>query len=582
MPNIETVDWFARDEESYRDEARNYLDSYAHPWDILAEMAQNAVDAIEDASKVSPCGNKGQLVVEMDRSQRSILFRDNGIGITAEDLKKVLAPHFSGKRGKGKRGEKGVGLTYIALVGNEFEIITKRNNQVWRAHVKGAQDWLRKSGSLPMISIEELKTDPFPTLGSYTQVIVRDIPEPPVAEDELDLFGLNHAQMSYLLRTRTAIGFTGVLFGNPPAVETDVTLTLKQDDGTQESKSVLFSFESPANRLPTKALISLEDVKTALMNAESRKVMGKSIYFSKIFQTKGGKEVRSYCFLASRHVYNQQNTELKLPEDLRIEGGIYITTKGMPTGILLPTPKTGRAGYWPNFFLVLEYDNITLDLGRKSITAPRIIELLSKQAAQVFNEVDRYIRYIIREDEGTLDALLSQDELQDELSDVRKEATRQYRDNRQGNKLPELYPFTREPKQEQDVIAIFSMSLARGLLPYELMRLSTSYRYDSFLRITLEKKQLTIVAEFKLNGESILKDLEDAKVRYGQLHLMICWKMDEAKLKEKGFIIDPVESGAANRELPGATHKLSFPTSVGIKDQPIAVICLSELFLYEE
>lgn len=38
---VERIDWFAqREEESYRDEARNILDSYAHPWDILAEPAK--------------------------------------------------------------------------------------------------------------------------------------------------------------------------------------------------------------------------------------------------------------------------------------------------------------------------------------------------------------------------------------------------------------------------------------------------------------------------------------------------------------------------------------------------------------
>jgi hypothetical protein len=119
------------------------------------------------------------------------------------------------------------------------------------------------------------------------------------------------------------------------------------------------------------------------------------------------------------------------------------------------------------------------------------------------------------------------------------------------------------------------MAIGRGLLPYQLLRLSSTYRYDCFLKLTHQNKPLILVAEFKLHGESILKDLEDSKARYGQLNLLICWDLDEAKLRREGFVVEPLEP--TKKELPGATHRLAFPISVGIKDQPIAVIALSKL-----
>jgi hypothetical protein len=225
--------------------------------------------------------------------------------------------------------------------------------------------------------------------------------------------------------------------------------------------------------------------------------------------------------------------------------------------------------------MVMEYDNITLDLGRKSITAPRTIEMLSKQAAQVFNDVDRYIKYTIREDEGTLDALESQNELHDELAEVKAEQQVVFEDTRAGKALPDRYPIVRRPRQEQDVVVLFGMMLARGILPYELLRVSSNYRYDCFLRYQADKRAVFVVAEFKSHGESILSDLEEGKARYGQLNLLICWDMDQAKLRQRGFIIEPITNH--KRELPGATHKIAFPISTGIKDQPIAVICLSDL-----
>jgi hypothetical protein len=418
-------------------------------------------------------------------------------------------------------------------------------------------------------------------LESFTEAKVLALPEVVAAEEELDLFGLSQKQLNHLFRTRTAIGYTGHLFNIEPKPAIAVTLSTKSKEGAVESQEIPFAYVSPGDYLPKNSLITLDDVKKFLADVEPTRVYGKSIHFSKVYPTKAGKEVKAYCFLTSRHTYNRISDDLKLPEDIRIQGGIYIAMKGMPTGIILPPPRTGRAGYWPNFYLLLEYDNITLDLGRKSITAPRVIEMLGKQAAQVFNDVDRYIKYTIREDEGTLDALISQDELQDEVSDVKKEPSVQYSDSREGSNLGPKIPFCREPRQEQDVIALFCMLLARGTLPYEMLRLSSNYRYDCFLQFSPEKakKRVVVVAEFKLLGETILKDLEDAKARYGQLSLLICWKLDEKKLRAAGFSVDAVNQ--KKKELPGATHKLSFPSSAGIKDHPIAVICLSELLTTE-
>ena len=76
---VEYVDWFAqREEESYRDEARNILDSYAHPWDILAELAQNAVDAIETRRADIQQAPKGRIEIEIDQPARLITGSNGG------------------------------------------------------------------------------------------------------------------------------------------------------------------------------------------------------------------------------------------------------------------------------------------------------------------------------------------------------------------------------------------------------------------------------------------------------------------------------------------------------------------------
>ncbi len=575
-PEVERLDWFAqREEESYRDEARNILDSYAHPWDILAELAQNAVDAIDVRAAESGSPTNGTIEIEVNAETRTIRFKDNGIGIGEADLRLVLKPHFSRKRGKILRGEKGVGLTYIALTGNKFEILSKTAASTHRLSVHGAQEWVYQNGERPKMEIGIVTHDTDRKNVSYTQVTVTAIPEKAAASDEVDIFSLSFDQLEYLLRTRTAIGWTGVLFGTQLQNSVTVSLTVRTPGQAAVTKLIRFAYATPEERLPLKSVVTLEEVKAHLASTDEKRIYGKAIRYTQIFKNKGGKDIRMYCLLNPRHVYIEQTESLDLPAELHVQGGIYVATKGMPTGIMLQPPRTGSSGYWPNIYMVVEYDNITLDLGRKSITAPRTIQMLSSQAAHVFNEIQKYIKYTMREDEGTLDALTSSNELQNELNEVRAEASVIFEDDRSVKPAPGKYPALRLPKQEQDVVALFVMMLARGALPYELLRVSSSYRYDCFLKYPLLSKPLYIVAEFKLHGEAILSDLVDAKVRYGQLNLLICWKMDEAKLRGNGFVIDAVR-GKKN-ELPGATHKLSFPMSAGIKDQPIAVICLSEL-----
>lgn len=50
-----------------------------------------------------------------------------------------------------------------------------------------------------------------------------------------------------------------------------------------------------------------------------------------------------------------------------LNGGIYVVTKGMPTGIVIEPQTTGFSGYWSNFIMLIEDDKITFDLGRKTI-----------------------------------------------------------------------------------------------------------------------------------------------------------------------------------------------------------------------
>jgi len=82
------------DDELLRHNAQNILDSYAHPWDILAETLQNSIDAIDlMAEKFKEC--QKLVFIDFDAKRRAIEASDTGVGMSANDLKRILAPGTS-------------------------------------------------------------------------------------------------------------------------------------------------------------------------------------------------------------------------------------------------------------------------------------------------------------------------------------------------------------------------------------------------------------------------------------------------------------------------------------------------------
>ncbi len=95
------------DPEQIRHQIRGILDSYSHDWDLLAELSQNAIDAISRQHPV-----KGHVAIEVDAPNREIVIRDNGGGIDPSSLTRLLRPFGSDKmRDSSQIGQKGVGHT---------------------------------------------------------------------------------------------------------------------------------------------------------------------------------------------------------------------------------------------------------------------------------------------------------------------------------------------------------------------------------------------------------------------------------------------------------------------------------------
>ncbi len=105
---------------SIRKSIKGIDDSYNNFWDILAELIQNSVDAIN--KKIE---KKGKIEIEIDSINKSIKIYDDGVGIEKDKIPVLLSPFSTDKENDlGSIGEKGVGLKFVIFQSNDFKMKT--------------------------------------------------------------------------------------------------------------------------------------------------------------------------------------------------------------------------------------------------------------------------------------------------------------------------------------------------------------------------------------------------------------------------------------------------------------------------
>src|SRR5437016_595833 len=78
---------------------------YVDPMTIYREYVQNAADAIDDARAARLLSDPGRIEITIDQNERSILIRDDGIGVDHEEFTtRMTAFGASAKRGTTARG----------------------------------------------------------------------------------------------------------------------------------------------------------------------------------------------------------------------------------------------------------------------------------------------------------------------------------------------------------------------------------------------------------------------------------------------------------------------------------------------
>jgi anti-sigma regulatory factor (Ser/Thr protein kinase) len=526
-------------------------DSYNNEWDILAELIQNAVDAIRKAKN-----KNGEITIKIDALKNYISIQDNGIGISPKKLPELLKPFSTDKSGDDETvGEKGVGLTFVMFSCNDFYIKSGNNEGTIIAEVKNAYNWKYSNDeTLPSLSFKEVEEE-----FQGTQIILNDVVNSPI-------FKLKYEQLKFILRTKTSIGNTRAIWEED--INVKVKIDFRDQNGKQYFDEIPFKYWTIYDDLGKNDVIDLEEFIKFIEKGDRtdsekrRKLKNKIIYYKGEFTHTDNRKIKFVsCFVPKRKVWEDLSIDFGLisKEQLKNEEylsnfgyamfspGIFTSTKGMPTGITIDPPNTGYSGYWSNIFILLEDSKLKFDIGRKSIHGSQA-KILREYAGKIFNTYLKYVPKYISGEVSNRDIKWDKDEIFAEVEAML--------DLNNPNTL-----FVKNPKdQEASVAAIFFELLGKGKIK-NITPLIAGYRnkYDLYAKWGNKR----VVIEFKSSLKNILRDFNDEQKLFDEIDCIVCWNVneeDEEAMDKKGISLEEIEYSRFDdhsQNFPSATHILT-------------------------
>lgn len=553
---------------SIRKSIKGIDDSYNNFWDILAELIQNSVDAINKKPDKT-----GKIKIEVDALNKSIKIYDDGVGIAKEKIPVLLSPFSTDKENDiGSIGEKGVGLKFVIFQSNDFKMKTSilNSEEISEVNIFGAKMW--KEGD----STEDFCLDLETKIGTYkgTEIIIKGI-------ENDKLFDLNFNSLKFIIRTKTAIGNVLAIFEETNNIK--VYLKYTDRSGTTNSEELPYKYWLPTENIKKNDKCDLDDFKSWLSEADRTDAEKRNKLKNKIIIKQGEIFHNDYrnikywsCFVPKRKIWNDisimdgllteesvENEEIMQEKAFSIhQAGIYTSVKGMPTGISIEHPNTGYAGYWANLFIIFEDKLLKFDIGRKSINGSTKT-IYKEKAKGIFGEYLSYVtKYVSGEPEVKTNPIWDRDNVKTEIDSM----------PRLSNQIVKFKNIPSE--QEASVAAIFYELIGANLIN-DLEPVISGYRnkYDLYAYW----KNHFIVIEFKSHLRNIIRDFDDYVKYSNEIDYIVCWDVNDedlAALYSASLILEEVNtSDLFNQQeeyLKETTHKIIVASS----SKPIYVIDL--------
>lgn len=606
-------------------EIKNILKSYVSNYDPLSELIQNAMDAVEKRF-ASDTSVVPKITVNIDLIENSIEILDNGCGFEEAEFRAFLAPSISFKSGGDTRGNKGVGVTYIAYGFNDLTIRTKNEHFSYQGVMRRGREWIEDhSGTVsrPLIAPITANSQNFDKLDQGTSFKIK-FSGKHVRPSNLSWYQARTAeQWLYILLLKTPLGNINLPDCTASNIIFDLMVKDQNDKYTLiEDHEAKYKFPHQeikasqrlekvidvqrkaieAGKDPSKAIIKFRNSNGVYEAFSYEKVLEISALSSDEIELAERHSVSAYgYFTYSVEVWDHLNDKkAKLRKGLRIiRGGLQIASNGMPQGELIAIPLNRVIGYQNQSHVIVHYDGAEPDLGRKGFQ-PELKELAEKIATAVTNLLSARRFELLKPNSG------AQVNIEKELKvhEWLKHQEKHEADNPLVLTNKEFFLPTRKisvmclPQSEQDVIVLFNQLVAGGVIRgMKLLATSQSSQYDGVFRFSAEDpltdlifdekenplgvfgEQLTDtystqpkVLEYKFCLDGLISEFEGGDKHETDVDLAIFWEMGKDYAREYSVISYLDEEQTHHRPHHGLTHRISSAHS------HIEVICLKELF----
>ena len=606
----------------------NVLNSYTGFYDLFSELIQNALDATQLKVKASS-GFQPRIHIEIDMRSRRVRVVDNGVGMSFDEFKYCLRPNISYKRGAGVRGNKGVGATYLAYGFSQIRIQTKKDEKSLAAVLVGGRRWaedhsgsvLRPTFRTEQFNVPELSGE---TSGACFEIVLGD----GAGERPKDLGWIgarNAAQWLSVLRIKTPLG--GVYI-TTSKFHPEVFLKVIDPEGSVTTeKTDMCEYYYP-HEIPGKVQ-SISDIKSALEKVSGdahTKFSRLANEFKKLdcMYEIWGKEdlldedgdfnsaingdqdrvlierhnvVVYAAFLSSAKQWSTFNdTILSLRKGQKImQGGLQLATDGMTQGDLLVIPLTSAIGYQANSHVIVHFTDGNPDMGRK-VFQPELKELSERLSVRAVTVFRRFLQH--RKPDAGPPTILASKALYDwkRQQEAHADSHPLVLDVSYGT-----LSLVSEPKQEQDVIALFHQLLALGVLKgYKIYATSQSETYDSLYTLNYGNvegasfakniRRLGVsdrvadhgetepkVLEYKFDFDSLVEDFERDVKSPEHIDLVVCWEVG-SEYKDRFYMKSLLIGDEGGERIHyGATHQAFSESS---QDRRFEVVVLKDLLAY--
>lgn len=541
-------------------------ETYPKDWIIIHEALQNAIDAVRKNQK------KDKTVeIEINPDENSVTIFDNGVGFPF-DLS--LLGFGESNKGKTDLGEIGVGIKVVIVSSKEFSIqaIYKDNDgkfKKWSCKILDGykiltceKEDLEIHYNSPEATVEQ---------NTYTQVRYKLYEEISIVEWLEEIYkeyiesGLISAKLAedldekfrialqHYFRTRGyAADVRNLILGSGDVKIHLKILPIKTTSCTKNlkeilSKNVEINFENK--------YWDIEEIVE-----KTRRGFTKPRILTHTFPESGG-NIGNYT---QNHIYVQKftnwnsirklisNPNMREPPNLNYFSGIVkkyvnaiylvvgsreilrdylvtfprmhiISSCGIPSTHEIHSPSgVGFLGYLNNIIFIVDIKE-RLTYGKQTIRNTRVVGFINELFKEAFRTT---LRTTVQSIVGVRERI---EETPSPLVIPEREVVS--REDIQ----PPILKIKKVPKEEIEVIAIFSEMIGRGILKeYEIWALSTRSQYDGKILIHLPSlppstpqsdRDLNTI-EFKVNLSSLIEDFDNGDKYLEEINLIVIWEDD--------------------------------------------------------